>query len=88
MKKAYNAPKVEKLDFAETSSVTETILSSTGEITTIPTPPEEDNGDVGRGRGRGGGCDGFLTIAMLELSAAAETAAANESHTEAEHESM
>ena len=58
MKKAYNAPKVEKLDFAETSSVTETILSSTGEITTIPTPPEEDNGDVGRGRGRGGGCDG------------------------------
>ena len=58
MKKADNAPKVEKLDFAETSSVTETILSSTGEITTIPTPPEEDNGDVGRGRGRGGGCDG------------------------------
>ncbi|MBR4782074.1 MAG: hypothetical protein IK014_12075 [Lachnospiraceae bacterium] len=53
MKKVYNAPQVEKLDFAETACVTETVLSSTGEIETKPS-----NGDVGKGKGKGGGCDG------------------------------
>ena len=41
-KKAYVAPKVEKIEF----EYEDIILTSDG------------NGDVGRGRGRGGGCDG------------------------------
>lgn len=53
MKKVYNAPQVEKLDFAETASATETILTSTGEIES-----ESGNGDVGKGKGKGKGCDG------------------------------
>jgi len=70
MKKAYIAPMVEKLDFAETANVTETILSSTGEIESRlnPTPspdagnPSNDNnnnnghGDKGNGKGNGNGC--------------------------------
>lgn len=57
MKKVYNAPQVEKLDFAETASATQTILSSTGEVET-KLDDGAGNGDVGQGRGRGGGCDG------------------------------
>jgi len=41
-KKAYVTPKVEKIEFEHE----DIILTSAG------------NGDVGRGRGRGGGCDG------------------------------
>lgn len=41
-KKAYVSPKVEKIEFDGEN----VILTSAG------------NGDVGRGRGRGGGCDG------------------------------
>lgn len=43
MKKEYEVPKIEKIEFSNTDNV---ILTSAG------------NGDVGRGRGRGGGCDG------------------------------
>lgn len=50
MKKTYSSPKIEKLDFAETS----TVLNSTGEVENDTV----DNADVGQGRGRGGGCDG------------------------------
>lgn len=62
MKKVYNAPQVEKLDFAETACVTETVLSSTGEVETTltPTPPPDNGdckGDKGKGKGKGGGCD-------------------------------
>ncbi len=48
MKKVYKAPQVEKLDFAETASTTDSILTST----------DETNGDVGKGKGKGRGCDG------------------------------
>ena len=41
-KKSYNTPKVELIKIDDTDM----ILTSAG------------NGDVGRGRGRGGGCDG------------------------------
>ena len=41
-KKAYVSPKVEKIEF-DTENI---IVTSAG------------NGDVGRGRGQGGGCDG------------------------------
>lgn len=41
-KKNYNAPKVEKIEISNA----DVIATSAG------------NGDVGRGRGRGGGCDG------------------------------
>lgn len=41
-KRSYNTPKVEMIRFDET----DLILTSAG------------NGDVGQGRGRGGGCDG------------------------------
>ena len=43
MKKEYEVPRIEKIEFSNTDNV---ILTSAG------------NGDVGRGRGRGGGCDG------------------------------
>ena len=42
MKKTYEAPKIQKIVFDNVN----VILTSAG------------NGDVGRGRGRGGGCDG------------------------------
>ncbi len=42
MKKQYEKPTAEKLDF----DYRETVVASAG------------NGDVGQGRGRGGGCDG------------------------------
>ena len=66
MKKVYNAPKVEKLDFAETACVTETILSSTGEIeSTVVTPTPDagnpgngNNGNHGNGKGKGKGDNG------------------------------
>ena len=53
MKKVYNAPKVEKLDFAETACVTETILSSTGEIESTVVTPTPDAGNPGNGKGKG-----------------------------------
>lgn len=66
MKKAYIAPMVEKLDFAETAEVTTTILSSTGEVeTTMEPSPSPDagnpsngngHGDRGNGKGNGRGC--------------------------------
>lgn len=42
MKQKYESPKIEKIEFDKK----DIILTSAG------------NGDVGRGRGRGGGCDG------------------------------
>lgn len=54
MKKTYTAPEIEKLEFAETA---ESIVTSKGEII-IEDDNSAGNGDVGRGRGRGGGCDG------------------------------
>lgn len=43
MKKEYEVPRIEKIEFSNIDNI---ILTSAG------------NGDVGRGRGRGGGCDG------------------------------
>ncbi len=45
MKEIYEAPKFEKIEF-DNRDTADVILTSAG------------NGDVGRGRGRGGGCDG------------------------------
>ncbi len=52
MKKTYNAPTIEKLEFTETAEAYDNIYTSSDD------DGSAGNGDVGRGRGRGGGCDG------------------------------
>ena len=58
-KKPYITPKVEKLEFA----ATEEILASgfdeiEEEVVEIINETNQNHGDVGRGKGKGGGCDG------------------------------
>ncbi len=60
-KKPYITPKVEKLEFAATEEI---LTSGFDEIedegeTTPNIITETSHGDVGRGKGHGGGCDGI-----------------------------